>query len=136
VVTAYQVSSVCNGGWVAIMTFDENGYPDDDTIKQIETFDLGRRFGKTAEFIRLIWNNWEHANVSWTYNQDTGCLQMSTCGRSGNEEVIAAMRHNYSFWVLFWYRSQRGGYYWFKLYVYDSEGNRTSPNLDFLEVKK
>ena len=48
------------------MTFDEYGYPDDDTIIKIKTFDLGLKFEKKAtvsEFLRLIWDNWEYSNT-------------------------------------------------------------------------
>jgi hypothetical protein len=118
------------------MTFDENGYPDDDTLKQIETFDLGVKFENLHEYLKLIWENWEYANASWTYDKNTGCLQISTCGWSGNEEIIAAMKQNYLFWGIFWYQSKRGGHYWFQVYQFDRNGHREPVKLDFLEGKK
>jgi len=32
------------------MTFDEYGYPDDDTIIKIKTFDLGLKFEKKQQY--------------------------------------------------------------------------------------
>jgi len=114
------------------MTFDENGYPDNTTISEIESFDMNMMVPTNISYyLKLIWDNWEYPNTSWKYNKNTGCLQISTCGWSGNEEVVAAMKRNYLFWTLFWYGSKRGGHYWFRIYTYDPV--KLPVELEFLE---
>ena len=42
---------------------------------------------------------------------------LATGGWSGNEDIIGALKKNYMFWSLCWYKSQRGGAFWFKIPV-------------------
>lgn len=113
------------------MTFDEWGYPTEETLKEIENFGLGMYLEKLPDYLALV-TEWFRC-PNWKYNRKTGCLQISTVGWSGNEDILTAMKHN-DFWTYFWYQSQTGGHYWFRLYQFDTEGRRYLPKFDPLEA--
>lgn len=99
---------------------DGDGYPTDEELEQIRTWDYRDPLGLMA-FIRPLWE--DHGRwAEDTIDDDTG-LQgrglysrylISTLGWSGNESLIEAMQENAMFWTLSWYSSQRGGHYEFR----------------------
>lgn len=114
------------------MSFDADGYPTEETLKEIETFDLLKPtvLKRLPEFMQLVLSHWHWEDFMYSYNQENGCMEMHTGGWSGNESIIDAMQRNRTFWSIFWYKSIRGGHYWFKLYQYGEDGNtRTFPKL-------
>lgn len=110
------------------MTFDTDGYPSEETLKEIESFDLGERYKNLPELFEIIRDHW-HWDHYFRYDPEKNCLQLHTGGWSGNEDIIAALRKQTWFWHFFWYKSQRGGHYWFELYQFDEEGKKCSPRL-------
>lgn len=90
---------------------DKNGYPTEQELEYIRLFDVSK-------------NNWEdlmgyiqahcwHWGNNYFYK---GVTQWNACtgGWSGNEEVIAALKQNTMFWMLYWKQSNRGGKYIFE----------------------
>ncbi len=107
------------------MTFDVNGYPDEETLNEIEKFSLGKNLENLHEFIRLIKDHWNYAELGFfKYHPDTGYLELHTGGWSGNESIISAIRKTPMFWSLYWYKSKRGGHYWFELWQFDETGKK------------
>lgn len=85
-----------------------DGYPEEEELDKIRTWT-----GKPHElfdFIRSIW--WAN---EWGFHQDGNKYSLSTGGWSGNESIIAAMRENQIFWLMYWESSRRGGHYTFEV---------------------
>jgi hypothetical protein len=92
------------------MSDDE--YPTEEELEQIrqwkiQTVDDGE---KLLEFVKSIW--WM---PSFGWLQREGRYHLSTGGWSGNEEIIAALKENAIFWLMYWESSNRGGHYCFEL---------------------
>jgi len=60
----------------------------------------------------FIFSNWKYADCGY-WEQDGDIYHISTAGWSGNEEVIASLRDNQVFWLMYWYQERRGGHYIF-----------------------
>lgn len=88
-------------------------YPDEETLKKIREFDFGDKLQNSPDFFRLIYDNWLYHDTCWRYDIEKDCLQISTGGWSGNEDIIEAMKDNFQFWLFFWYQARAGGHYWF-----------------------
>lgn len=86
---------------------DADGYPLADTLSKIANWDPND-FDGLINFIRPIW--W----ASYCWHEKGQFVMMSTGGWSGNEDIIAAMRNNKIWWILYWELSKRGGHYIFK----------------------
>lgn len=90
---------------------DPDGYPTDETLKRIRTFDPFK--GDLDEFIDYIVSNWVNGYPA-EYDPKNYVLKLSTGGWSGCESIIDALKQNHTFWTLFWYSSARGGHYEFR----------------------
>ena len=101
--------------------FDKNGYPDEEALKAIATFDFGDKFLNLPSYLKLIRALW-HWDDYFRYNENTGCLELHTGGWSGNESIISALQDHKYFWWVFWYKSKRGGHYWFEIYQWEPDG--------------
>ena len=115
------------------MTFDEDGYPTGETLDEIQNFDImkPRPLDRLPDLIRLIRDHWWGGDCGFTYNFETGCLELHTLGWSGNESIIMALKKTRMFWSLFWVKSTRGGHYWFRLYQWEEDGiTRKIPRID------
>ena len=84
-------------------TFDQDGYPTDETTDAITHWHSGDPNGWIG-FIREAWNH--HYGRIW---EEDGLLKLATGGWSGNEAIIHSMRENYVLWSLMWESSHRGG---------------------------
>lgn len=88
---------------------DENGYPTEETLERIRTWDPRDGTG----LMHAIADLWYCACCcKWV----DGTLSCSTGGWSGNEDLIDAMRDNVAWWALHWLSSRRGGHYEFRDY--------------------
>lgn len=87
---------------------DEHGYPEDDELQKIREWPYTDCNGLLA-YARSLWSYPD-------YWQAVGIVhKVSTGGWSGNESIISAMQENRMFWVLCWFKSQRGGHFEFEL---------------------
>lgn len=100
---------------------DQHGYPDDDELKKIAEWDILKKpVGELIDFVESIWR-YADCGYFTRYNpmKQTGkrvlTLKISTGGWSGNESIIAALMSNSLFWLMYWYKSKRGGHYWFRI---------------------
>jgi hypothetical protein len=90
-------------------------YPSEEDLKQIREWKLGGSgsYYDLARFIIALWWNGDVYARLWGRK-----LKLHTCGWSGNEDIIAALREQgdpVGFWAVCWDKSQRGGHYWFEL---------------------
>ncbi len=93
---------------------DENGYPDEASLKEIEEWDIPKNGVKGL--LDLIEENTNHPDFSFSITgKKVLRFEYHTGGWSGNEDVISALRRNILFWPLFWEKSTRGGHYYFKI---------------------
>lgn len=90
-------------------TFDSGGYPTNETLAAIRVWPVP---SDTEGLIQCVIAAWNYPDRIRYRN---GWLTMSTGGWSGNESIIAALMDNLMFRVLYWYSSQRGGRYKFKI---------------------
>lgn len=98
---------------------DDDGYPTDEALKYIETFDW--KEGDVNElfaFIKSIWNMyvWTESDVEdGRFNKINKYrrYEFSTGGWSGNEEIIRAFQRNSFLWDLCLESYRRGGHYVF-----------------------
>jgi len=89
-------------------TFDEHGYPTENTLALIRKWDFSDYEG-LARFVCAAWNS-DYGLFSFM----DGKLTLVTGGWSGNEEVLDALNDNQIWWVSYWQSSTRGGRYEFK----------------------
>lgn len=97
------------------ITIDGDGYPTDEFIKWIENYDTIKN--DPFIFIQIILDNWYHGDHGWKiqrkYRGEWKVL-ISTCGWSGNEDMMMALKGNFVFWMSHYFSHQRGGHYIFK----------------------
>lgn len=95
------------------MSLDEYRHPDEETLEEIKNiYPINKE--NLNKLIYILQENW-HWKDYIIYDKEKGCLQLHTGGWSGNEEIIIALEQNYIFWMWCWYKSKRGGHYWFDL---------------------
>ena len=93
---------------------DEDKYPDEESLEQIKNWDVQKN--GVDGLLELI-----EENTNWADRQ----IERSgkhviryvyhTGGWSGNEDVIRAMRENYLFWMMTWWKTTVGGHYYFRI---------------------
>lgn len=98
-------------------TFDENGYPTEETLKTIREWPWDHWWG-LWHYVQRAWRYPDYFSVGRKY------VRMSTGGWSGNEMLIGALMDNVMIWNLAWLESRIGGHYTFKKEVL-SNGQRT-----------
>lgn len=94
----------------------EGGYPSELSLVYIRVFK-----GNPLVLLKMIAEAWYYPDKVWsdtvidewgdTYDE----YVFATCGWSGNEDLIYALRDNHAFWGLYWYQSRRGGLHWFRV---------------------
>ena len=94
---------------------DVNGYPSDITLEAIKKFPAFGRCEELLDAIEPLWeyNAWNKTEEVNEYGEPIVRYRLATCGWSGNEDIIAALRENFIFWSLCWESSYRGGLYYF-----------------------
>ena len=100
---------------------DEDGYPTDDALDRIEHWPYNDPKG----WFKFIENMWHLRSWGWTEgyfedhheydSADKYRYYISTCGWSGNEDIIRAMQDNKNLWYHTWVQSRRGGHYIFEV---------------------
>ena len=93
---------------------NKDHYPDEASLKTIANWDI--LIKGVGGLLDLIFENtrWADRQISITGRRVIRFVY-HTGGWSGNEDVISALHSNIQFWLTFWEKSTRGGYYYFKL---------------------
>lgn len=93
---------------------DENGYPDEVSLKAIEEWDILKQ--GVQGLLNLVEENTHTPDWSiFIKGKKVLRFEYHTGGWSGNEDIISALRRNILFWPLFWEKSTKGGHYYFKI---------------------
>ena len=83
-------------------------YPTERQLTTIRKWDLTQKSViDLLDFVQPLWS-YEDRFVRRHHT-----LRLSTGGWSGNEDIIGALRRNFLFWSMYWFKTQRGGHYWF-----------------------
>ena len=116
---------VDHGGVVSEEYWDDNGYPTEEVLAKIKTWDVVN-VGDYLALMEFCKELWAYRNLSIVV-QDNVCYRFATVGWSGNEDIIGALQENSIFWMMYWAVSERGGLYVFcpMSYVYDHYGLKT-----------
>ncbi len=83
---------------------DNDGYPTPEAITKVEAL---HSMDDAIELLTQIW----HWRVSIEVREFA--LELHTGGWSGNEEVAEALQES-PFWIRHWWKTERGGHYYFK----------------------
>jgi hypothetical protein len=131
--------------------FDEDGYPTEETLYRISSWNYQQGW---SELLAFVHNIWYYANDGyWTVEKDVvvreypnykrvaDVYNISTVGWSGNETIIRALQDNWMFWNFCWEQSRRGGHYTFhvkndELSVNNTVSENTQKMLDKLKEGK
>ena len=94
--------------------FGPDGYPTDAMLEQIKE----GQWRDPKALLDQIKPYWRHADYGyWSANVRPDGTEVeyaiSTCGWSGNEVIIYALKENPVFWAQCWWQSRRGGHYVF-----------------------
>jgi hypothetical protein len=105
-------------------TFDADGYPTEETLDIISTWDIQNITKDVEELLLYVKRAWRYPEYFTTSKKrfrrfKGGSLIrryfVSTGGWSGNESLISALVQNHVFWLLSWQQSERGGHYIFEV---------------------
>lgn len=92
---------------------DEDGYPEDEELETIKTWDHKKGWPALMEYVQSLW----HWGPDYFHPQAhcEGRWEAHTGGWSGNESIIGALMENQLFWVMCWLQSRRGGHFEFEV---------------------
>jgi hypothetical protein len=90
---------------------DENGYPTEEELEYIRNFDVSEY--DWEDLMKYIQGNCWYWGDEYFYKNGTEWIAI-TGGWSGCEDIIAALKQNVMFWMLYWKQSNRGGKYKFQ----------------------
>jgi hypothetical protein len=99
-------------------TRTDDGYPTEEFLEWIKSYNPNDI--KLSDFLSRIKENWWDGDHSFTLKKARNGykkLEMHTCGWSGNEEIIYALRSNLYFFSMFWRETHVGGHYYFRVNV-------------------
>lgn len=89
---------------------DADGYPTQALLDELQAWDPLGDLDEQMRFLASVW--WEGEGS--VRQRRPGSWVLSTCGWSGNEDIIRALRANSMWWAMNWYSSRRGGHFRFK----------------------
>ena len=101
---------------------DSDGYPTELMLEAISKWSLEDDFIVLMGSLRPYWqyNSFKKKEI-FDFGVKKIEYRLATCGWSGNESIIEALRENPTFWCLFWESSSRGGLHVFHLPVEKGE---------------
>jgi hypothetical protein len=100
------------------MAYDSE-YHIEKELKKIQNWDV-----KDAHnLIERLRDMWEYKNFfieNWGFDhihkeRPVLMLELHTGGWSGNEDIIEALQKNKMFWIMWWWKTERGGHYYFEI---------------------
>jgi hypothetical protein len=100
-----------------ISALDDDGYPTTHFLILVKEFPLYDLENKVASPLKklftMIEDIWHHRYHGWSVSEDGSTLQVSTCGWSGNESIIGALKMNQLIWHHIFICEHKGGHYEF-----------------------
>ena len=99
-------------------TFDEDGYPTDETLYAITKWPHEDGYYELMVFVSGTWHwpDFMYVNpIKNIFGEPVWEYTMITGGWSGNEDIVAALRNNPLFYAMCWRESHRGGKHVFEV---------------------
>lgn len=100
-----------------ISTLDKDGYPTNHFlifVKEFPLYDLENMVSTPLKLLfSMIEDIWHHRYHGWSKSESK--LYISTCGWSGNEAIIDALKMNQHIWHHIFVSEHRGGHYEFDM---------------------
>ena len=94
-----------------IPTFDEEGYPTDETLDVISGWPITSNFA-SGDLLNYVSQAWRYDFISKRGGSGRKrWIGIATSGWSGNESIVRALENNAVFWCLCWFETRRGGGY-------------------------
>ena len=91
-----------------------------ETVQKLANFEFIYKKEGVELFLNYFKGKWKYSNMGGL-KLNNGILELHTYGWSGNEDLVDSL-HGTLFWAFYWWRSERGGHYWFDLKrVYEIE---------------
>lgn len=104
---------------------DDTGYPTEEFLDYVKNDNCK----DIMEFLKAIESAWAYADwgfkLSKVYKykgwqgRRQRTLQLHTAGWSGNESIIEALSSNFIFWSMYWWKTYKGGHYYFQIPIND-----------------
>lgn len=100
------------------MVYDSE-YHTERELKEIQNWDIK----DTHNLIERLRDMWEYKNYfieNWGIDnihneRPVLMLELHTGGWSGNEDIIEALQNHKLFWTMWWWKTERGGHYYFEV---------------------
>ena len=109
---------------------DQNGYPEESVIRKIKKWDIMKE--GVDGLLDLVEENWKYAEAGGfrLTGKQVRKLECHTYGWSGNEDIIQALEKNTMFWPLYWYKSLRGGHYYFQIKLFHKGAKKGMKSIE------
>lgn len=90
-------------------------YPTDAELEEIKRWNFKEQ--PLKHFLNCIERVWKYADIGFfkLSGKKVLKLELHTGGWSGNEDTISAIQDNFTFWVMCWQATKRGGHYYFRI---------------------
>jgi len=100
------------------MSYDSEYYTERE-LKEIQNWDI-RDAHNLIERLRDMWEYKNYFIENWGLDQIHNerpilMLESHTGGWSGNEDIIEALQSHKLFWTMWWWKTERGGHYYFEV---------------------
>ena len=88
-------------------------------LKEIQNWDL-KYAPDLIDRLREEWTHKDYFIEKWGVDtihnkRPVLMLELHTGGCRSNEEIIKALQNHKVFWLMWWYKSERGGHYYFEI---------------------
>ena len=96
-------------------TMDGEGYPTEEYLEWIKNYDTVEN--SPFEFLQMVLDDWQYGDYGWRIQRKyrgERKVYVSTCGWSGNEDMMYALQENTLFWMQCYYSHRTGGHYCFR----------------------
>ena len=94
-------------------------YHTEKELKEIQNWDI-KDAHNLIEKLRNMWEYKSYFIENWGLDhihneRPVLMLKLHTGGWSGNEDIIEALQKNKMFWIMWWWKTERGGHYYFEV---------------------
>ena len=100
------------------MSFNSSYHTEKD-LKEIQNWNLQDVYN-LLERLRELWEYPKYFIKNWRIDNTNKkkpilILELHTGGWSGNEDIIDALENNKLFWLMYWWKIEKGGHYYFEI---------------------
>lgn len=95
---------------------DDEGQPSEQFLDWIKNYDIVKN--GVDNLLSVIFENWMYKDQAYKYKRiykGFRILELHTIGWSSNEAIIDALEQNNIFFLAYWFKSEKGGHYYFKI---------------------